>query len=176
MRSEAHQQWTEAELTAHIPPEYLQKLHDLRPVLEYQGTVLIRHGRDRRQLFYLRYREQDPGGQWVHRALSMGGWSVGPYARLLIQKWRCERRARRAAELAAQAEAARKARLEARAKRVERQLFRKILPGGRVFKKHAMQQLDEAAAKSPLHALHFLYGIDGMRPRRPGRPRRGRLW
>ncbi|GMV82509.1 MAG: hypothetical protein AMXMBFR7_36930 [Planctomycetota bacterium] len=169
----AHQQWTEAELMALIPPEYLQKLHELRPVLEVQGTVLLRYERDRRQAFSLRYRAQDPDGRWVHRAVAMGGWESGPYARLLIKKWRCERRAKRAAELA---EAARQARLEARARRLERQLVRKILPGGKLFKRRAMKAFDEAAGKSPLHALGFLHGMDDLQPARPGRPRRGRLW
>ncbi|MCZ7646240.1 MAG: hypothetical protein M5U26_13315 [Planctomycetota bacterium] len=176
MQPAAHQQWTEAELKARIPPDYLQKLHDLRPILEKQGTVLIRHGQDRRQAFYLRYREKVPDGRWVHRAIAMGGWDSGPYARLIIKKWRAERREARAAELASQAEAARIARLEDRARRVERRLLRKILPGGRLFRRNAMKAFDEAVGKSPLQALGFLHGIDSMQPARPGRPRRGRLW
>lgn len=177
MPDHAHEQFSEAELYTYIPAPYLKRLQELRPILEKQGTVLLRHGHGRRQAFYLRYREQDLGsGRWVHRAVPMGHWDVGPYARLLVNKWRAERRARRAAELKAKSEEARKARLEARARRVERQIVRKILPGGRMFRRNAMKQFDAAAGKSSLHALGFLSGIDGMQPRGPGRPRKGRLW
>lgn len=177
MLAQAHKQYTEAELYTHIPAPYQERLQALRPILEKQGTIQIRHGQDRRQAFYLRYRQLDQDtGRWVHKAVAMGGWDVGPYARLLVKKWRAERRARRAAELKAVAEEARKARLEAKARRVERQIIRKILPGGRLFKRNAMKKFDEAAGKSSLHALGFLHGIDGMQPRGPGRPRKGRLW
>lgn len=177
MPGQAQQKFSEADLNAHIPAPILEKLIALRPVLEKQGTVLIRHGRNRKQGFYLRFREQDSAtGRWVHRAVPMGGWEVGPYARLLVKKWRAERRVLRAAERAVQVETARRAKLEAQARRVERQLIRKILPGGRLFKRNAIKQFDGAAGKSRLHALAFLLGMDGMKPRGPGRPRRGRLW
>jgi len=154
--------------TTTIAPALLEKLTELRPLLEVGGCVQAHHNGYR-----VRYRQFDAGqGFIVHRSLALGpNKDVAAAVEALIESWRLDRdRAAENAEQALQCKVA--------AEQQQRQLVALIVQadgGGQRRQRRAVKKFDDALEAGAFELFAFAYKQEFLKVNKAGRPRR-RLW
>lgn len=166
---------------SNIPGELTQRLVELRPVLENNGTVVQRRESDRRGGYRLRYRacghspdREGRSGPRPHRSLSLVDEGTAVAVAALLKSWRAE--AARTRQAARDAEAVRLA--AERAERAELKQKAKLPAeflagfGGRRMQRRIAREYADAVANGPVATFVFATTSKSFMPRKAGRPRK----
>jgi hypothetical protein len=164
-----------SDLPIRVPPDIETKIVQLRRVLEVQGSLQHRADPDRRRTWRIRYRVEDHDlGCRKHRSIPLGhDEAVARSAWDLVSQWRAQR-AKQAEEAATEAETVI---LDAKKRRLQRQVIQLSVPGGRDIRRKVGREFDEAVSAGARDLFQFVWSLPlaHAAPRR-GRPRKSRLW
>ena len=152
---------------ANVPPELLERINALRPILEVSGSIGLH-----RRTYRLRYRTEadDGAGYRVYRSLLLGDSHVADTVFALITGWRAARQGQ-------EAEAKKKAQAEQLAKQEQRLRERLFvaLNGGGHRRKRQIREWYRAMQTDLRAAVMFAVTGDVPAPRKAGRPRK-KVW
>jgi hypothetical protein len=146
-----------------IPATLLEKLIQIKPVLETQGTIL-----PHKRYFRLRYRAECEYGYVVHRSISLGSdQGVLNAVETLLARWRADRQAREAEEEKRQAET----RLEQRRTRLSANMFATVNGNG-LRRQRQLRDFYHRCIDDPLLGMCFVVSHELPPRRKIGRPRK----
>lgn len=155
-----------------IPEALMSKLQGLRHVLEKNGMVELRESRGSGPVYRLRYYIKDAQGGYHDPCMTFRDETLAAAVKQLIDGWRQEFRAAKAAKRAAAA--------ASRQEQREYKKFRREMQdaaGGGWRRRQAIGRLyDEAAAEGGFALWTMMMGLNTLAPPgKRGRPRRGGL-